>query len=91
MMNESIDMSKLIEKKLREAFEPKHLIVKNESYVHTGHIGSPQSGQSHFHVTITASRLEGLTRIEQQRQVYAVLQEELTQGLHALSMDINIH
>ena len=82
-------MNELIRQKLTEAFDPKLLIIENQSHLHRGHVSSPQSGQSHFHIKIQAECLRQLPRVEQQRKIYAALDDAFNQGLHALSMEIN--
>jgi BolA protein len=82
-------MEELIHRKLTEAFSPTVLEITNLSHHHHGHDSSPQTGASHFHVKLQSHALEGLSRIEQHRRVYAVLQDAFAQGLHALSLEIN--
>ena len=43
-------------------------------------------GDSHFRVTIVSRAFDGLSRIERQRRVNALLAEEFAAGLHALSL-----
>ena len=84
-----------IEAKLRAALSPELLEVENQSHLHAGHAGSPNSGESHFHVTLKVAALNALPRVERYRKVHAILQAELdglldkvsSQGLDALSSD----
>jgi BolA protein len=82
-------MEKFIRQKLLDAFAPTLLDIENQSHLHQGHIGSPGSSDSHFQVSIKTPLLAGLSKVEQQRRVYAVLAEAFTKGLHALSLEIN--
>ena len=82
-MNEST-----IYKKLFDFFEPEVLEVKNDSHKHQGHSGSPNTGNSHFSITIKSAKLDGLGRINGQRQIYSVLKQEMDQYIHALSIKI---
>ena len=66
-----------IREKLAEAFTPAHLQVKNESHLHSGHASSPESGESHFRVTIVSDRFEGASRLDRHRLVNEVLAAEL--------------
>jgi stress-induced morphogen len=45
----------LIEKTLREAFDPQELEVSDVSEAHRGHSGFQEGGESHFEVRITAA------------------------------------
>mgnify|MGYP001449830425 CR=1 FL=1 len=77
-----------ITKKLENYFNPTLLEVINESELHSGHEGSPNTGNSHFFVKIKSSKFNNLSRVESQRLVYEVLKEEINDGIHALRMDI---
>ena len=75
-----------IEAKLRAALSPEVLEVENQSHLHAGHAGSPNSGESHFHVTLKVAALNALPRVERYRKVHAILQAELDGPVHALSL-----
>ena len=75
-----------IEKKLGEGLTPRRLTVVDESHLHAGHAGAPDSGESHFRVEIVASAFGGLSRLARQRLVYGLLAEELKGPIHALAL-----
>jgi BolA protein len=75
-----------ISKRLREALDPTHLEVVNDSARHRGHAGDDGSGESHFTVEIVSSRFEGLSRLERQRAVNAALADLLRERIHALAI-----
>ncbi|MCA0961289.1 BolA family protein [Salipiger bermudensis] len=78
-----------IETRLREAFTPSELEVRNDSGRHAGHAGDDGSGESHFHVRLRAPELAGKSRIARHRAVHAALGAELTAAIHALSLDLD--
>ena len=82
-MNEST-----IYQKLYNFFSPDILEVENESYKHSGHSGSPNTGNSHFSIKIKSEKFTGLSRLDAQRQIYRVLEEEMKKGIHALAIKI---
>ena len=82
-MNESI-----IHKKLNDFFKPEILEVINDSEKHKGHSGSPNSGNSHFSIIIKSTKLDGLSRVEGQREIHKVLEQDLAKYIHALSIKI---
>ncbi len=82
-MNEST-----IYQKLYEFFKPEFLEVKNESHKHRGHRDSPESGNSHFVITIKAKKLKNLKRLDSQREIYSILHDEMKSHIHALSIKI---
>lgn len=72
--------------KLNAALAPTHLVVKDESFLHAGHAGAPDGGESHFRLLIVSTAFEGLSPVARQRRVNAVLREDLAGPVHALAM-----
>lgn len=66
---------------LMKAFTPKAFEILNESHMHSG----PRT-ESHYKVFLVSNKFDGLSRVERQQVVYALLSEEFDTGLHALSM-----
>ena len=75
-----------IHRKLNAAFAPTELVVTDDSARHEGHSGHRPGGETHFTVKIVSPAFAGLTRVERQRQVYAVLANELKSQVHALAL-----
>jgi len=71
-----------IEEKLSKLFSPIHLEVINESHKHS----VPRSSETHFKVVVVSKEFEGKTLLEQHRMVNEALKEELSNGVHALSI-----
>ena len=81
-----------IRQKLTAAFAPRSLEVADESHRHAGHAGATRDdgsqGETHFHVRLVSAAFEGVSRVERQRRVYAVLADELKGPVHALSLTL---
>ena len=75
-----------IEAKLREVFDPVELQVVDASERHRGHGGWREGGETHFDVVVVSAAFAGLSRLERQRRVNAVLADELAGPVHALSI-----
>jgi BolA protein len=75
-----------ITKKLREAFLPESLEVKDESHLHEGHAGHRPGGETHFRVYIVSQAFKGKSRIERHRLINATLADELAASVHALAI-----
>ncbi len=71
-----------IETKVREAFNPTYLEVKNESATHN----VPKGSETHFRVTVVSPKFEGVSGVKRHQLVYATLREELAGGVHALAI-----
>ncbi len=77
-----------IREKLLNEFAPLDLEVIDESEKHRGHGGWREGGETHFKVVMSSAKLNGLSRVAQQRAVYAALKEELAGPVHALELDV---
>ncbi len=79
-----------IRDKLIQAFAPSVLSVNDDSASHAGHSGATRDdgsrGETHFSVRIVSDKFTGLSRVERQRRIYAVLAEEMAGPVHALSL-----
>ncbi len=75
-----------IERRLRAALDPAHLVVTNDSARHRGHSGDDGSGESHFSVEVVSERFEGMSRVERQRAVNSALADLLRDRIHALAI-----
>lgn len=78
-----------IEAKLKAALAPGRLRVIDESARHVGHAGARPGGETHFRVEVETAAFAGLSRLDRQRRVHAILAEELAGGVHALSMALS--
>lgn len=77
-----------IEQKLKDAFAPIQLTVRDDSEEHRGHVGFREGQSTHIHVIIRAEHFDGMSRVARQRAVMKALDEELAGPVHALSMDV---
>lgn len=76
-----------IRDKLEKELRPVVLEVEDISYQHAGHAGVRGSdGETHFNVKIVSKEFEGKSLVKRHRLIYDLLQEELQNGLHALSI-----
>ena len=85
-MSVSTSMTGRLSQKLEAAFAPQTLTIEDESARHAGHPGARQGGESHFRIRIVSLSFAGLSRVERQRRVYAVLADEIADGVHALAL-----
>ncbi|MGS2719277.1 transcriptional regulator BolA [Paraglaciecola aestuariivivens] len=71
-----------IETKLLNHFNPEHLEVINESFMHN----VPAGSESHFKVVIVTPAFSGERLIKRHRAVNSVLKDELANDIHALAL-----
>ena len=85
-----MSMKVMIEQRLQAAFSPSPLDVVDDSYRHRNHAamkGLEEAGETHFNVKIVSEVFAGKSRVQMHQMVYAVLEEPLTTGVHALAID----
>lgn len=76
-----MSVQQIIESKLTAAFAPAYLLVENESHMHSG-----PATESHFKATIVSNEFIGERLLTRHRKVYAVLEHELSEQIHALAL-----
>jgi BolA protein len=74
-----------LEALLRQAFDPREFVVRDDSAAHAGHAGAREGG--HFAVRIVSSRFANLTPLERHRLVYAAAAPLLPGRIHALQIN----
>jgi BolA protein len=71
---------------LQTSLAPSQLEVTDDSHKHAGHAGARPSGETHYSVVIESAALKGLSKIQMHQRIYALLDAELKNGLHALAI-----
>ncbi|CAL0323886.1 unnamed protein product [Lupinus luteus] len=79
-----------IRSKLQTALEATILEIDDVSYQHAGHAAmkenSSDNKETHFNLKIVSPKFEGQNLVKRHRMVYDLLSDELSSGLHALSI-----
>jgi BolA protein len=73
--------------KLTAAFQPTYLEVIDESERHHGHGGTHAEGETHFVVQIASAAFRDTSRLQRHRMINDVLKTELTERVHALTIE----
>ena len=79
------NIAREIERLLREAFLPVHLVVEDDSAKHAGHAGAA-SGGGHYNVEIVSPAFAGKNRLARHRMVYDALHSLWPAAIHALAI-----
>jgi stress-induced morphogen len=77
-------MQARIEEKLTSELQPERMLLVNESHKHN----VPRGSETHWNLIVVSDRFAGMSRVQRQRLVYGLLNEEMKQkgGIHALTM-----
>lgn len=71
-----------IEEALKDAFDPMHLDVVDESHMHS----VPAGAESHFKILLVSASFADKTLVARHRLLNRTLRPELEDGLHALAL-----
>jgi BolA protein len=80
-----MERSTKIETRLRQAFAPVQIDVRDDSRLHAGHEGA-KSGGGHFAVTIVAPAFQGKSAVQRHQMVYQALGDMMKREIHALNI-----
>jgi BolA protein len=78
-----MSVEKKIEHTLGDNFKLSHLEVINESHMHSGN-----SPETHFKVILVSDEFEDVKLVQRHRKINKLLQYELENGVHALSLHL---
>lgn len=82
ILRSTMQRQQLITDRLQAACTPEHLEVINESDNHSG----PANRETHFKVVVVSPDFIGKRSVQRHQQIYALLQDEMPKGLHALAL-----
>ncbi|PON52728.1 BolA-like [Parasponia andersonii] len=77
--------------KLQSALEASLLEIEDVSHQHAGHAAvkanpNAAAGETHFNLRIVSPKFQGQSLVKRHRMVYDALADELSSGLHAVSI-----
>ncbi|KIJ49623.1 hypothetical protein M422DRAFT_27987 [Sphaerobolus stellatus SS14] len=78
-----------IREKLAALLNPTNIVVRNDSWKHSHHEAmrnQEDKAETHFQVDVVSEAFKGKTTMQRHRMIYGALSEELSKGLHALSL-----
>ena len=81
---------KSIKKKLIEQLSPDFLEIRDDSALHNSHRNIKEGQiETHFYIKIKSSIFENKSKLTMHKMVYEILNDEFTNGLHALELDLS--
>ena len=86
-----MDINNLIEivkKKLINEIRIEKINIEDKSFLHKNHAGH-QEGKFHLKLMISSNELKSLKRIESNKKIYKILDQEIKKYIHSLQILIN--
>ena len=78
----------IIKKKLNTSIKIENINVEDKSFLHKNHAGN-QLGKYHLKITISSIELKMMNKIDSNKKIYKILNEEMKNFIHSLQILIN--
>ena len=75
----------IIKNKLQNQIDIESINIEDKSFLHKNH-ASDQEGKFHLKITLKSLELKKLSRIESNKKVYKVLDQELKEFIHSIQI-----
>ena len=75
----------IIKNKLQNKIDIESINIEDKSFLHKNH-ASDQEGKFHLKITLKSLELKKLPRIESNKKVYKVLDQELKEFIHSIQI-----
>ena len=77
-----------VKKKIKKNINMKNILIEDKTFLHKNHPGH-ESSKFHLKITIESEELKKLNKIESNKKIYKILDEELKNHIHSLQILIN--
>ena len=78
----------IVKKKLNNEIVIEKIEVEDKSFLHKNHLGH-QEGKFHLKLIISSDELKKLNKIQSNKKIYKVLDEEMKEYIHSLQILIS--
>ena len=78
----------IVKKKLQTQIDIENIVIEDKSFLHKKHIGN-QKGKFHLKIKIKSKELKKMSKIENNKKVYKILEEELKNNIHSIQILIS--
>ena len=77
-----------VKKKIKKNINIENILVEDKTFLHKNHLGH-ESNKFHLKITIESEELKELNKIESNKKIYKILDEELRNHVHSIQILIN--
>ena len=78
----------IVKKKLLNEINIESLKIEDKSFLHKNHYGN-QKGKFHLKLIIVSSELKKMNKIESNKKIYKILDQELKEFIHSIQILIS--
>ena len=79
------DLISIIKKKLTSQIIIENINIEDKSFLHKNHPGN-QKGKYHLKITIKSLELKNMTKIDSNKKIYKILNQEMKQHIHSIQI-----
>ena len=79
------DLIAIVKKKLNREISIEKIDIQDKSFLHKNH-SSNEKGKFHLKLTINSAELKKLSRVERNKKVYKILDQEIKEYIHSLQI-----
>ena len=77
-----------VKKKIKKNINIENILIEDKTFLHKGHPGN-ENNKFHLKIFIESEELKKLNKIESNKKIYKILDEELKNHIHSLQILIN--
>ena len=78
----------IVKKKLQDQINIENINIEDKSYFHKNHAGN-EDGKFHLKLIIKSNELKKMSRIDSDKKIYKVIDEEIKQFIHSIQILIS--
>ena len=78
----------IVKKKLQEKISIESIKIEDKSFLHKNHAGN-QEGKFHLKIYLKSIELKKMNRLESNKKIYKILDEELKMSIHSIQILIS--
>ena len=78
----------IVKKKLLSEISIEDILIEDKSFIHKNHSGN-QPNKFHLKITLKSEQLKKMTKIESNKKIYKILDNELKNFIHSLQILIS--
>ena len=78
----------IVKKKLTDSIIIEEIKIEDKSFLHKNHSGH-QKGKFHLKIIIKSDELKNFSRIESNKKIYKILNQEMKEDIHSLQILIS--
>ena len=82
------DLIAIVKKKISENFKIQNIHIEDKSFLHKNHKGN-QEGKFHLKLRIESKELKILNKIDSNKKIYKILDNELKKYIHSIQILIS--